>query len=250
MAEIGKFKPYAGDMETDVLITCGCSLSPTEFWPRYTAKYLNIDVSSWMHLGAGGSSNGLQMYRLQNQILKLPDMKNVTIIYQVTGQNRSWYICNEMAMQKTPALFTEEDRVKSGDAGYNKWVLTDNYIDKKPRALCLNHHEKTLDLHLERVPAVCQNHVDPEYEQQQLLFTLSMLRQAGANVFVFRGWSGVLPEENWEVFKDKFNQTGVKYTNECLVEWCLENNYPFIDDYHPEGLGSCAFIHHKIFPLM
>jgi len=41
---------------------------------------------------------------------------------------------------------------------------------------------------------------------------------------------------------------GVDYIDECLVDWCKENNLEFLDDWHPNLSSHSLFSENFIVP--
>lgn len=234
-------------MNQPKLITAGCSLSPIEGWASEVANLLQAS-HDWTHFGIGASSNGIQINLLEEEIVNYGIGEDDVVIFQITGQNRSWGIIDEKLYPKYAHTLDENSEFNASTGSVGTFVTQNNTFDNKKRYMLLKHHEV---IKAKGVTSVFYyNDIDPYVELQRLLFTLIMLKKSGCKVFVFRGWEGVMSATSWGIFKEKFKLHDIFFFEECFVEWCLERNLPFIDDFHPIPKHSRIFAKDLINPIL
>lgn len=231
------------------LITSGCSLSPPEGWPLGVINNLD-DTYEHYHYGIGGSANGIQIYLLEDHIIRNGVDKKDIFIFGMTGHRRPWGIVEQNSYNKTPELFQDEYSNFTCTGSFKKNI---NPIDDAQRYILIQNHpfiSADLKSGKKETSKFFDNLNDPYIELQRLLFTLLMIRKAGGIVVVFRGWTGALEEKAWYKFTEYFKKNDINYTNECLVEWCLKNDYPFMDEHHPKVKYNRKFGEEILLPIL
>lgn len=233
------------------LITLGCSLAPAEGWPEAFKNY-SEDSYEYYHYGIGGSSNGIQIHLLEDHIIKHGISVGDVFVFGLTGHRRPWGIEGQNRYNESSDLFKDEDEYNIiTEVGRFKKVI--NPLDDKERYILIQNHPIIAEDRKCIKPKDSKffiNAYDPYIELQRLLFTLLMIKKSGGLVLVFRGWTGALEEETWHKFTNYFRNNGIEYTDECVVDWCLKNDYAFSDEYHPKSKYSKKFGEEILVPIL
>ena len=199
------------------LVCTGDSLG--ELWP--IAANDIIDNGNFFHYAYGGSGIDLQTNMLMNHYLQYGADENTTIISQYTGSNRNNIILN-------------------GDC--DEYELPEEkfyYIN------ALSNREEFIMNESKRFSFLSKDNDSGESRVRNMTAIHCMLAELGANVYVFRGWTGVFAEEIWKQCTVHYEKHGVKYTDATLVETALRidaRESSWLDDFHPNGdLSHAAF---------
>jgi hypothetical protein len=233
------------------IVTAGCSLSPSDGWPSTVKDFLDSSYNHY-HYGMGGGSNGIQLYLLEDHIIRYGVDTGDIFVFGLTGDLRPWGVEGQDSYNKLPHLFRDEDEYsKFTEVGSFKKSI--NPIDDNQRYILIQNHPLVVaDLKSKKTETskFFGNLNDPYIELQRLLFTLLMIKKAGGTVIVFRGWTGALKEKTWHRFTEHFKNNNITYTDECLVEWCLKNDYPFMDEHHPKVKYNRKFGEEILLPIL
>ena len=225
------------------LFTLGCSLAPQYSWPESFNKHLQPD--EWFHTGMGAGSNGAQILQFELNFIKHSVGHQDTIVWQITGEGRYSGVANKYLIDKYSDTwnnkfkkFGDQDKFFNGN-----WIDFENYLDNANRRLWFGNHEfAQLNGRYRGL-----NDTDANQELQRLLFNLVSAKRSGAQVVVFRGWTGCINKLAWQRFKQVFDKEGIGYTDKCIVEWCLTNELPFMDDLHPTHHSGMKFAEQVLF---
>jgi len=221
------------------LLTLGCSLSdfPSDGWPFQVAKI--FDNHDHYAFGAGGNQ---QLLDCIDEYLIKNSVKNLTIVYQITGMTRGGglYInqqSNDWLVQQPDAgaKYSSEWQGYFGDQ-YMYW--SDNF------------------------KVVSEEIKNPITMTTRVVSKLCLLADAGANVYTFRGWSGVMSqqtfdqkskitaEDQWQKAKILFDKHNVKYADIPIVDWCIIENKNLPDGFHPSAEASKDYAKQVLMPLI
>lgn len=219
------------------LFTLGCSLAPKYSWPKAFDNYLK--PKEWIHTGLGSGSNGTQIAQFELNFIKYDIGYQDTIVWQITGENRVSGVANQYIIDKSSNSWDHKFKISGTNAEFfnGNWIDFENYLDDDPRRLWFGNHSYAKP----DSPYRGLNDVDPNQELQRLLFNLVSAKRTGANVIVFRGWTGCMNKLAWQQFKQLFDKEKIIYTDECLVEWCLQQKLPFLDELHPKPESGQKF---------
>lgn len=233
------------------LISLGCSLSPYDGWPTALKDHYENSHTHYYY-ALGGSSNGIQIYLLEDHIIKHGVSEGDIFVFSMTGHKRPWGVVGQDDYNKSPDLFNDEDEYSSiTETGSFKKII--NSIDDSQRYILIQSHRLLKEAEaegLKATPRFWSNAQDPYIELQRLLFTLLMIRKAGGIVVVFRGWTGALEEKTWYKFTEHFKNNDIDYTDECIIEWCLKNDYAFMDEFHPKSKYVRRFGEEILLPIL
>jgi len=235
------------------LITLGCSLSPSNenhvcCWAGSLAEHLQPEHH--IHNAFGGGGNQQLLDYLSRYVLE-HSLKDHIIVYQITGINRGGGVFTKESLESANITLNQKHKRKPHtNMGY--WDTFDSYFGDEQYTIWANTKYDIVKQQLKLE--------NSEMKLTRLVSTLSLLSLAGAKVFTFRGWSGALAghtwtndvddkaEDRWKKCKQVFNRTGVEYIDECLVDWCMENNLKFVDDWHPNFESHDMFADKFIVP--
>ena len=212
------------------LLTLGCSLSPIEMWPTACNDTGVFDTHTNYGFGGGGNQQLLDCideYLLRNTV------QDLTIIFQMTGMERrgGLYAANG-PLPKIP-----------GPATVVAPEWKEDYPNPDLRS-CLwkgyfgDQHMLWGDKH-----AVVRLQPSNSVTMiTRVVSKLCLLANAGATVYTFRGWTGVIPhnpDETWKQITDVFDKNNVNYIDEPLTDWCIKTDQTFApDDWHPTTISS------------
>lgn len=218
------------------LLTLGCSLSPDTHWPAEVSKHFDEHT----HYSFGGGSNQ-QLLDCIDEFLITNDVKNLTIVYQITGMMRAGGLYLDMQERKSNQDVGALDAISwDGHFGKQWMVWTDNY---------------------ETVYNEIRN---PITMMTRVFSKLCLLADAGADVYTFRGWTGVMSqetfnkkvdlsltsEEYWDKAKKLLNKNNVTCIDQSIVNWCIENDKELPDGFHPSCVSSHEYAKEILIPLM
>lgn len=222
------------------LLTLGCSLSPKDFWPAEVGKH--FDKHNHYSFGGGGNQ---QLLDCIDEFLITNDVKNLTIVYQITGMMRAGGLYLDMQARKDNEDISSWSHIPDtirwdGHFGKQWMVWTDNY---------------------ETVYNEIRN---PITMMTRVFSKLCLLADAGANVYTFRGWTGVMSQETfnkkinlpltsekyWDKAKELLNKNNVTCIDQSIVNWCIENDKELPDGFHPSCDSSHEYAKEILIPLM
>lgn len=212
------------------LLTLGCSLAPEGGWPKALSEIISADDHTHYSFGGGGNE---QLLNCIDEFVLNNELKNLTVMYQITGVARGGGLFQEHTIN--PEYMPQ---LRQGTPYSQEW----NGVFGKQWMLWTD-----------RFPEVKKRHPSPPTLITSIASTLTMLAQAGATVYTFRGWSGVFSQtypnstpidhSTWNKFRNLVSSNGVHTIEPSLVDWCLENNKEFWEDgWHPRTHSSREFI--------
>jgi len=242
---------------TKTLITLGCSLTPyldgqPTSWAKKLKEHLCPDKHIQFSFNGGGNQ---QLLDYLDQYMLTNDLKNTTIAYQLTGIARTGGIYSDDILFRNNVTLDPKDMMPVGGSPDGRWQKNDCYFGSKKTTIWTG---KYYDLKTNQ-----RRLHDSDILLTRVVSKLCMLSAAGVNVFVFRGWTGALADdidrwwpgatakktiERWTKCKKAFDTYGVDYIDECLVDWCKENNLEFLDDWHPNLYSHSLFSESFIVP--
>tara|TARA_R110002074_G_scaffold201981_3_gene369896 strand:- start:1337 stop:2026 length:690 start_codon:yes stop_codon:yes gene_type:complete len=210
------------------LVTLGCSLSPKDSWPHVCNHAGLFDIHTNYGFGGGGNQQLLDCideYLLRNTV------KDLTVIYQMTGMERGG------GMYPITGPLPDVPKIQVHES-WEAHSIRPDHRSCEWNGYFGNQHMLWSDKH----DIVKNEHKNPIIMVTRVVSKLCLLANAGATVYAFRGWTGVIPhtpEETWKQITDVFDKNNVNYVDEPLVDWCIKTNQQFYpDDWHPATMSS------------
>ena len=207
------------------LLTLGCSLSPQDHWPSVVSEL--YDNHTHYNFEAGGNQ---QLLDTIDEYLYHNTTTDLTVVYQLTGVDRNGGLYEiKGPLPTVPDIAFPESRSMEWNGYFGKQHML--WSDKFD---------------------IVKNEIrNPTTMITRIVSKLCLLSNAGANVCIFRGWTGALtskawgdssPDEVWDKMTDVFDKNNVVYIDEPFVDWCIRNDMPFFpDDWHPTSYSSQEF---------
>ena len=221
------------------LLTLGCSLSdfPDGGWPYTVGEY--FDKHDHFAFGGGGNQ---QLLDIIDEYLIYNKVKDLTIVYQLTGMTRAG------------GLYMEEYN--------NEWLVQEPTVENKYSMKWQGYFGDQNMYWSDNYKVVKESIRNPIKMSTRTIAKLCLLSDAGANVYTFRGWTGVMSqhtfdgksqftaEEHWQKAKVLLDKHKVKYVDIPIVDWCILNDKELPDGFHPSGEASKDFANKMLIPLI
>lgn len=191
------------------LICTGDSLAA--LWPIVAEELIEHD--DFFSYEFGGAGLELQTKMLLNHYISYSDVSNMIVLSQFTGMGRLSSFLPYLASPEDTYCFT------NSLTGQQEYIVNNS-----------KRHEFT-----KLSDEDCWN-AGPT-RVRDLVAIHCMLADLGADVRVFRGWLGVMPQELWKKCCSEYDKHGVIYTNETYVETALSidaNPEAWLDEFHPD----------------
>jgi hypothetical protein len=218
------------------IITLGCSLTHHHGWAEYVSQSLKLPLTN---LSISGSSNQIQMRRIQEYIFANTITDNDLIIWQVTGTVR-----RHKREKMTTELAQEIEKQITRTAQDTKFSPT---MKESPFA---NIFDQT-----PRVDFLCQNEDAPPMQDEEqlledLLFYILAIKKYTPNLIIFFGWNKSLPYEHFPKFKNILKDNNILVIDEAITDWCLERKLNFEPCLHPSIGSSYRYAKENILPAI
>lgn len=196
-------------MSDKQLLCIGDSLA--DIWPAGARRI--IPHGEYFNYQYGGCGLTLQLNLVLNHYVQYPDVSKYIAVFQFSGYNRQDIILDDNF--KSTMFPSERYEYQNALTGQNEYIAGET---KRFNFTMYND---------DSYPARVRN----------LVSLQCMLANLGANVYVFRGWLGVFPEELWKQCTRQYDMHGVKYSNMTLVETAASlstEEDDWIDEFHPD----------------
>ena len=206
------------------LLTLGCRLAPIDSWPDACNQAGQFDIHTNYGFGGGGNQ---QLLDCIDEYLYHNTTKDLTVIYQMTGMERGGGIYSIWTepMPEVPKIQVSNEWMEHKIRPDTRSLLWEGYFGKQYMLW-----SDKFDI----VKNEPKNHI---ILLTRVVSKLCLLANAGATVYAFRGWTGIIPhapEEMWKQITDVFDKNNVNYIDEPLVDWCIKTDQRLDpDDWHP-----------------
>lgn len=212
------------------LITLGCSLTHQAGWAQYLAECMQLPL---YNLAQSAGSNQLQQKRIQEFIFTNNIASTDIVVWQLTSTIR--YHKREMLNENNQKLI---EQCKNNNIHPTIIESNVNIFDSSARVDYLCNSVDDI------------NDIDEAQVLEDLLFYIVSIKKFTSNFFVFLGWEKSIPLEFQEKFKNLLDKHQINYFNECLVDWCHQQNLKFDLLNHPTVGSSSIYARDILFPAI
>lgn len=227
------------------IVVLGCSLSAQ---PGY-ADYIYENYHSIVHnLAVCAGSNDLQQLRLTNLYFDNKIDNETILLWQVTSPMRKFMVSpydDDRFCYGTPSSPYDKNSFCYGasPSEYFDWMLQDVSLTGKRHRIWLNNNKK-----VKAVP----NCLSDDAALQNLAMDIFQWSLIVKKVFVTVGWRDMVDADTLEGFLEFLSSKNIDTLphDQCIVDWCRDNQQPFGDNMHPDKLGYVNWFRSTLEPRL
>lgn len=206
------------------LITLGDSLTWGDHnWPKALSKTLNCEL---INFALPGAQNLLEIHFLKDWLIDNDFQSDDIVIWQI-GYSKEPVV--NIGLEYLEKVQRSNELSKATFAVDDHMII--NYRLDNSQRITLFHMSPLLNKFVRR-----KHPIDDIEVLENLLFMFNIVKKLCPKILIMQGSNEInfVTPEHWENMKKFFIQQKIDYLDESLIDWCRDNNLPFLaDNLHP-----------------
>lgn len=214
------------------LLTLGCSLTYDIGMKEKLADMLGYDLHN---LAQTAGSNGLQIAKFHEYILRNSIAEDDVILWQITSPTR-----NHVRLYPNSSNTIEVKKIQERD------------FTPKDRYHFIQNSYNIFD-NLSRLDMLCNSpyslvDFDTNEQLQNILTNIILCGKAYKKTLIMFGWSNMFSKYEKDIFCDSLDKHNINYIEEFYVDWVRSKNLKmWDDDYHPAPESGALYAEQVIY---